>query len=152
MTVVIPPDASVGQKPQEGLVLVFGTFDLLHPGHLDYFRQARTYGTSVICVIGRDKTVERVKGHLPKQSETERQAAVAASGLVDEAVLGDPDDMYAVLDRFKPAVICLGYDQTVFIKALPFELAKRNLLSTQIVRANPFKPEEYKSSYLRSDA
>ena len=37
--------------------MVFGTFDILHPGHLDFFKQAREYGDEVVCVIARNINV-----------------------------------------------------------------------------------------------
>ena len=35
-------------------VMCFGTFDLLHPGHEDYFRQAREFGDELIVVAWRN--------------------------------------------------------------------------------------------------
>ena len=53
-------------------VMVFGTFDILHPGHLNFFKQAREFGNFLIAVIARDKTVLKIKGRLPKNNEKKR--------------------------------------------------------------------------------
>src|SRR3989344_6716759 len=94
-------------------VLVFGTFDGLHEGHLDFFKQAKEYGDYLIAVVGRDSTVERVKKKLPKYDQFERLLAVQKCGLIDYARLGNEGvSVYEVLKQVKPDVICLGYDQT----------------------------------------
>ena len=47
-------------------VMVFGTFDGLHPGHLSYFKQARKYGDYLIAIVALDENVLQFKGHRPK--------------------------------------------------------------------------------------
>ncbi len=42
-------------------VMCFGTFDILHPGHLYFLRECEKYGDELIVVIARDATVEKVK-------------------------------------------------------------------------------------------
>lgn len=134
-------------------VLVFGTFDGLHEGHKDFFRQAGKFG-SVTVVVGRDSTVEKTKKRLPKYNEQERLKAVKKSGLVDEARLGNEAplgeklDPYKVVEEVKPDVICLGYDQTFFADKLAEELPKRGLGQVKIERLKAFEPEKYKSSIL----
>jgi len=67
---------------------------------------------------------------------------------VDEAILGHKDDIFEVLEEFKPGIICLGYDQkTVEEEKLKEELEKRNI-KAEIVRANPYKEDIFKSSKL----
>src|SRR3989344_5946032 len=48
-------------------IMIFGTFDMLHEGHLDFFRQARSLaaGPHLIVSIARDASVARVKGAPP---------------------------------------------------------------------------------------
>ena len=41
-------------------VLVFGAFDGLHPGHLDFFLQAKKFGDHLIVSVGTDKNVEKI--------------------------------------------------------------------------------------------
>ena len=128
-------------------VLAFGTFDTLHPGHLDFFRQARMHGGHLTVVVARDETASQVKGRQPVHSEQERLAAVKQAG-VDEAVLGHHGDKYRVILEHNPDVICLGYDQQAFTENLEAFL-KEHDMKTVIVRLQPFHPETYKSSLLR---
>ena len=146
-------------------VLVFGTFDGLHEGHLDFFRQALRVASLpqgklqnfkesyLIVVVARDSTVERVKKRLPKFNEQERLKKVQECGLVAEARLGnvaapgEKFDPYKVIEEVKPDIICLGYDQTHFVDTLAEELPKRGL-KIEIKRLKPYKPEQFHSSLL----
>lgn len=128
-------------------VLCFGTFDRLHPGHEDYFRQASELGDRLVVVVARDETVQNVKGHEPLQPENVRLEAVAHHPLVSEARLGLPGDKYRIIEEIQPDIILLGYDQQAFTESLEQVLRARGVSCT-VKRANPYKPEIYKSSLL----
>ena len=131
------------------IVMAFGSFDFLHEGHLYYFREAKKLGDKLIVIVGRDSTIEKVKGRKPRLPEEERLAEIRKIGFIDEAVLGYENDQFKVLDDFKPDIICLGYDQKSFItEKLEQELKKRGIMP-RIIRIEPFNPEIYKSSKLR---
>lgn len=126
-------------------VLTFGTFDVFHPGHVHYLKTSKTYGDELYVLVARDQTVEKIKGKVPRNSEDKRLEIVKNQDFVDDAFLGNKSNFYEVLDKVKPEVICLGYDQMDFIVDLEEELSKRNLES-EIVRISSHKPEIYKSS------
>ncbi len=130
-----------------GKVMCMGTFDILHPGHLDYFRQAKQYGDYLIVVVARDSTVLKEKGKLPRFGEKERHARVTAVQIVDKAILGNEGDKLKIVEQEKPDVICLGYDQKVDETRLKEALAKRGL-TPLIFRAKAYFPEKYKSSLM----
>jgi len=130
-------------------VMVFGTFDIFHKGHKDFFKQAKEHGEYLIVVVARDRNVLKIKGRLPKNNELARQKEIAESNLADIVVLGDLDDKYKVIQEHKPDVICLGYDQKVMLEELAKKLAEFNLSKTNVVRLKPFHPEIYKSSKMR---
>lgn len=138
-------------------VLVFGTFDGLHEGHLDFFRQAKQHGDYLMVVVGRDANVRKLKGRVPRFNENERLKVVQECGLVDEARLGNaghntapgkPFNPYAIIEEIKPDVICLGYDQTHFTEKLGAALKEMGLGNIEIKRLEAFEPEKYKSSIL----
>ena len=131
-------------------VLVFGTFDIFHEGHRDFLKQARKHGDFLCVVVARNATVLRVKGKLPRYSEIERVAAIKKSGLADEVILGSLDDRYGVIRKYKPDMICLGYDQKQSIAELRQKLSESSLGNTKIVRLKAFEAEKYKSSILRA--
>lgn len=124
--------------------MLFGTFDILHKGHLNLFEQAKQFGDKLIVVIARDKTVEEVKGKLPRHSEEERLNKVKSEikGIGGRAILGQIRNKYNVIKKYKPNIICLGYDQKHF-------LDKLKELKIPIKKLKPYKPQKYKSSKLK---
>ena len=128
-------------------VMCFGTVDLLHLGHLNYFQQAKKYGDYLIVVIARDKTKQMQKKEIIF-SEKERLELVKGLKVVDEAVLGYPEDHFRIIQEKKPDVIFLGYDHKIDEKILAAKLKERGL-KPEIKRAKPFKLGKHKSTLLR---
>jgi len=130
------------------IAMCFGTFDSIHAGHEDYFRQAKDVADELYVVVARDATVIDVKGNFPRMNQDERLRAVQEHPLVDDARMGYEDDKFRVLEEVKPDIICLGYDQEAFTENLDAELARRGL-SAEIMRCAPYQPDTMKSSLLR---
>lgn len=130
-------------------ILVFGTFDMLHPGHLDFFAQARSLTSEPFLVVSlaRDVNVLRLKEKLPRHSETQRLETVRACELVDEAQLGAIEDYITHIVDLKPDIIALGYDQEAYTENL-YQLLEARGLQAQIIRLQAFHPESYKTSKL----
>lgn len=110
--------------------------------------QAKKYGESLIAVIARDETVLEIKKRKPMNSEKIRLDNVKKNKLADKVILGSLSDKYAAIKKYRPDVICLGYDQKFFIEELESILEKFSLEKTKIIRLKPHKPEIYKSSKL----
>ena len=131
-------------------VMVFGTYDLLHAGHEFFLRQAKKHGDRLLVCVARDKTVIKLKGTIPVEPELKRLAKLQSLPFVDDVVMGSEGDKYACIERYKPDIICLGYDQTYFTDNLEEELKQRGL-STKVIRIKErFQPEKFKSSKLRA--
>lgn len=126
--------------------ILFGTFDILHQGHLDLFKQARKKSDYIIVVIARDRTVRQIKKRCPKNSEKIRQRNVIKHRVADKVVLGSLTDKLASLKKYRPDIIFLGYDQSAFTENLQEKLRELKLAKTKIIRLQPFKPEVYKTS------
>jgi len=131
-------------------VMVFGAFDHLHPGHLDYFRQTRHFGDELVVVVARDKNVLKIKGRLPREDEKIRvrnvRLALSELKISGKAVLGGLLNRWLVLKKYQPEVIALGYDQQVDLKRLKSEILKFRLFC-KVKRLRAYYPEKYKSSY-----
>ena len=130
--------------------MVFGTFDMIHKGHEDLFRQARALALEpyLIVSVARDASAERVKGMRPRIGEEERRQALATHPLVDEAVLGDAEGYMPHIIATRPDVIALGYDQEgEYVERLADDL-RRAGLATKVVRLHAFEPETHKTSKL----
>jgi FAD synthetase len=128
-------------------VMVFGTFDGIHEGHLDFFRQAKQYGDYLIAIIGRDSNILKIKNHLPLRSEQERLQNLRNCKLVDEVLLGHENDPYKMIEKIKPDIICLGYDQGGYAENLEIKL-REECLNIKIFRLKAYKPKQFKSSIL----
>jgi len=121
--------------------MAFGSFDLLHPGHVAFLQAARRLGNRLVVAVARDSSIKKIKGRRPLFSERERLRHLRQLRVVDEAVLGGKRDFYAIVRRVKPDVIALGYDQAA-------DAAKLDRLA-RVVRLKAFKPERFKSSILK---
>jgi FAD synthetase len=130
--------------------MVFGVFDLLHPGHIDFLKQAKRLGEELVVSVARDENVKRVKGFLPEQKEQERLDSVWTLDLADRVVLGSEDDPVGHIANESPDVIALGYDQDEYVNDLERQMADRGL-EVEIVRLKPFQADKYKSSKLRKN-
>lgn len=132
-------------------IMVFGTFDIIHPGHEDLFSKARSLASDpyLIVSVARDVTAHRIKGFRPRSDERTRRAALQEHPLVDEAVLGDAEGYTEHIVAAKPDIIALGYDQIgEYVDTLEQDLAAVGL-QPRIVRMTSHKPEVYKTSKLR---
>ena len=131
-------------------VMAFGTFDLLHQGHLHYLREAKALGDELVVVVARDENVLKIKGKKPLNSEQQRLKAVEEAGIAGKVVLGDREMRnWEIVKRFHPTVIALGYDQWPAIESLRKELNAAGL-SPLIERISAFEPHKYKSSKMRN--
>lgn len=132
--------------------MCFGAFDGLHPGHLDFFKQARKYGDFLIVSVGTDRNVARIKGKTPLFNQKERLDLVSAVGIVDKVILGAEEDFYAEIKKYSPAVICLGYDQWASEQEVREELDRVGLSKTKVVRLKPHKFERAKSTIVKKNS
>jgi FAD synthetase len=127
-------------------VMAFGTFDLLHPGHLHYLQEAKKYGDFLIVVVARDSTVLQVKQKLPKNNEEQRCKNLERLNIADKIVLGDKKDKLKIITDEKPDVLAFGYDQKMPVDDLKSKLDSNIVLKT----VTALKPEIYKSSLLEN--
>ena len=131
------------------VVLAAGAFDLLHYGHVHYLTTAKKAGgenAKLVVIVARDKTVEKLKGAKPVFPEDQRRALVESLKVVDEAVLGYEDlDMPRVIEKVKPDIVALGYDEEEVEKELKRLTAEKNL-DVEVVRVSRFGEEDFVSS------
>lgn len=130
-------------------VLAFGTFDILHAGHLAYLRTARRLANRLIVVISRDATVRKIKGANPLFSEQERRSIIASLGIVDQAVLGSTSDYFRILNTIRPAAVCLGYDHAISASEIRAYCTRMGIPEPAIVRARAYQPARYNSTRIK---
>jgi D-beta-D-heptose 7-phosphate kinase/D-beta-D-heptose 1-phosphate adenosyltransferase len=96
-----------------GLRIVFtnGVFDLLHPGHVRYLRDAKALGDVLIVGVNADGSVRRNKGPArPITPQAERAEVLAALASVDAVVVFDEDTPAEVVALVQPDVLVKGAD------------------------------------------
>lgn len=126
-------------------IMCFGTFDILHLGHLNYFKQAKKHGDYLVVVIARDQNVKKKLIF----NERERLKLLQSLEIVNQAVLGDLTDHFKIIKKINPDIICLGYDHQIKRSELKGKLSKFGL-HPKIVRMKPYQEQKYKSSKIKS--
>jgi len=112
---------------REKRVVVAGTFDIIHPGHIHLIKEATKLG-KVIVIVARDSTVRRIKGREPIIPERQRLEVVKNIKGVFKARLGNEDkDLLKVVEEEKPDIILLGPNQNFNEKEIEEELKKLEL-------------------------
>lgn len=123
----------------------FGTFDGVHPGHINYLKQLKELGDELIVVISRDANVKKIKDRLPDKSEVVRKKEVEKTGIPDKVILGDGADFYLCIKEYKPDIVGLGYDQAADTESLV-----KLFPGLQIIRMKAHEPHIHKSSLLKN--
>ena len=81
-------------------VFVSGSFDMLHSGHIAFFKEASSFGDLYVA-LGSDKTVYELKGRLPINSQEERQFMVNSVEYVKDSFISQGSGMLDFLEEFK---------------------------------------------------
>ena len=101
---------------REGKRVVFtnGCFDLLHPGHVRYLKEARALGDVLIVALNSDASVRRLKGEgRPIMDEGERGEVMAALESVDYVTVFDEETPRELIAVLLPDVLVKGGDWPV---------------------------------------
>ena len=114
-----------------------GTFDLLHPGHVHYLREAATFGDELHVIVARRCNVTHKEP--PILPDHQRREVVDAIDAVDEAHLGHESDIFVPIERIEPSVIVLGYDQHHDEEGVAAALEERGI-DCRVERAGPREP------------
>ncbi len=104
----------VARARAEGRTIVFtnGVFDILHPGHVRYLRDARALGDLLIVGVNSDRSVKALaKGPgRPINRQEERAEILSALASVDAVVVFDEDTPHALISALQPDVLVKGAD------------------------------------------
>lgn len=93
-------------------VVVFGTFDIMHPGHVVVLSKASKLG-EVHVVLTTDEMVQHFKSKLPVHPFSERKKRLEKMTIVEQVIPSDTvPNSYSTLNQIQPDNVILGYDQT----------------------------------------
>lgn len=108
-------DASIFQKKRynEGLVMVSGGFDPLHPGHISYFREAAKLGSGLVVVVNGDWFLTQKKGRpfICLQDRCEIIDALIDVDFVYPFEIKDDMTVCEAIKRIKPSIFAKGGDR-----------------------------------------
>ena len=115
MTAEVTVDArsSSARAPKaRRIVFTNGVFDILHPGHIRYLRDARALGDLLIVGVNSDRSVKALAKapDRPINPESERAEVLAALASVDAVVIFDEDTPHAIISALQPDILVKGAD------------------------------------------
>lgn len=132
-------------------ILVAGTFDLIHPGHIFLINEAAKLG-DVYVVVATDKNRKKYSGQFPVIPEKQRLEVVKNIKNVKEARLGRSDnDTLKTVEEINPDIILLGPDQKYDISVLKKGLIEKGLDHIDVQRLETYydKFELHSSSLIK---
>ena len=123
------------------LVFTNGCFDILHRGHISYLESARNLGASLVVGVNSDQSVKRQnKGcNRPINSQTDRQALLAALACVDAVIVFDEDTPLRLIEIITPNILVKGGDWKI-----------ANIVGAEYVRAKGGSVHSIEFEYDRS--
>ena len=94
------------QRQGQRVVLAFGCFDLLHPGHTRYLAAARKLGDVLLVAVNSDRSALALKGPgRPVLPASERAEILAALEAVDYVTIFDGASPTALISRMGPRIV-----------------------------------------------
>ena len=88
-----------------------GNFDLLHPGYINCFKEAKRHCDRFIIFLQKDPSLHRKSKYKPVIPLYERYRALMAIHYVDEVfIYQTEEELYKLIEHFKPDVRILGED------------------------------------------
>ena len=93
-------------------IIVNGTFDILHRGHIMMLEYARSLGDELLVCIDTDRRIKELKGHTrPINNEADRAFMLESLRCVDRvSVFDDVDDLIDQIKQYKPDIMVKGSD------------------------------------------
>lgn len=121
-------------------VMVNGTFDVLHPGHIALLNTARSYGDYLVVAIDTDRRVKELKGEQrPINNQIDRKVMLVNLRAVDIVEFFDSkDELVELMKRYKPDVYVKGSDWKHDTKSTAHQYCKEVIYYDRI--------EEYSST------
>ena len=122
------------------VVLAGGVFDIIHPGHIYTLNAAKALGDTLVVVVATDNTAEKMKKRTPLHDQTQRKNLVDSLSMVDLCIIGEEGDIFKTVEKVRPEIIALGYDQVHQEKFITDGCRKINL-NVKVARLQSPNPE-----------
>jgi len=106
----------IDKLKSENKIIVFtnGVFDIIHPGHIELLRSAKSFGDFLILALNTDSSVKKIKGDKrPIFSLNERIKILSSIVYVDLIVSFEEETPYEVIKFLKPDILVKGGDYRI---------------------------------------
>lgn len=124
-------------RGQLSVIMIGGAFEIIHPGHVHTIGEAKKLGDTLVAVVAADSTVRKNKGREPVTPQEWRVKLVSSLRDVDAAVPGGLGSIYDTMEKVKPDIVALGYDQWHNPKDIEDEARKRGMKLRVVRLASP---------------
>lgn len=101
-------DPSILSKRDFKLVFTNGCFDLMHDGHINNLKFAKSKGDKLVVALNTDDSIRRLKPNRPIQTLQERINILSSLEFVDYVVYFSEDTPLNIIDNIKPDVLVKG--------------------------------------------
>jgi len=91
------------------IVLCHGVFDLVHLGHIEHFKSAKSYGDYLIVSLTLDKFIKKGPGR-PLFNEQQRMEYLKQIKIVDQVILSKTESSIDIINTIKPDFYVKGPD------------------------------------------
>lgn len=130
------------------VVLSGGVFDIIHPGHIHTLNAAKELGDVLVVVVATDNTAVKMKKRNPLHTQEQRQELVNSLSIIDLCLIGQEEGMFETVNRVRPQIIALGYDQVHQEKFIT-DGCKRIKMDAKVIRLQSPIPESSSSKIER---
>lgn len=97
-------------------VLAHGTFDIIHYGHIEYLKKAKSYGDYLIVMITSDELAVIKKGNKPFFDENIRKKVIASLKYVDKVIIRNEKISSQLIKKYKADVFVTIYPKYKILK------------------------------------
>jgi len=114
------------------IVFTNGCFDILHLGHIELLKYAKSLGDVLVVGLNSDKSIKRLKGDKrPINDELTRKTILESLKFVDSVIVFDEDTPLELIKQIKPNIIVKGGDYKKE-DVVGYEFEKMGLLKVEL--------------------
>ncbi|MDZ4723629.1 MAG: D-glycero-beta-D-manno-heptose 1-phosphate adenylyltransferase [candidate division Zixibacteria bacterium] len=99
------------RKKGKRIVFTNGVFDIVHRGHIEYLKKAKSFGDILVVGLNSDISVRRLKGpSRPIQKQADRAAILLELRSVDYVIFFSDPTPLSLIERIRPDLLVKGAD------------------------------------------
>ena len=113
--------------------MIGGTFDIIHYGHITALKEAKSLGDILVVVIASNSTVIENKRKPVFDQET-RLKMIQSLKITDLGLLGDKKDHLKSVEKIKPDLIAIGFNQNYLKEDLESRVNNLKIPKVDVIR------------------